>query len=592
MKKFLEKTSRLLRGKGKGADYECFDVTNEDNCIYSKVTIAFLGYPQGVTSEETRFLEDAFALAFATVSEMTCNSENRFRRLSQVIIHEIVNDTEPDEGNEVQFLIEFEVLQTCNGCSEYPRLFTLGDDGKSPNRNLKEKKRKTNRKGKGGGESKSTRKSKHIKKNGVIENKIKGKGRIKRSGKGKGKGKTNCSRGTKNGKGKGKGNGRDDTCPPPSERGFMSFLQSLVKEHIDEGLLVNIVDILDFSLTVESTKVVSCGSPVDNPTIPVTHNPTIFQSPSSQPTSPSAALTPTNAPSALSSITRSQLPSSSPTICDSTVATDLDFFNADLTRNTLHEAEGELRYEKIGTHGEQVIDLVVTVAPGTSYTTDVPENNGKSGDFGQINIRNLFTPDLNGIGNFEFCLYEHGSPSQTVEIDSFRFSIFDIDNRNQLKERVLVDSNQFSNYFLDPNTEIEVNCEGEEGLPPSCDSTFIFETDQGGNVDNPKNKDALTLEQLKRSVSFTFRQTSCFQMTFQLYCPMDYNCTAETGGNFIFAGTAQGLVDECNEFPVRRKLGASSILPDPISNQTFLGGLCLLVIFGLMLWRSTSTFPH
>jgi hypothetical protein len=48
------------------------------------------------------------------------------------------------------------------------------------------------------------------------------------------------------------------------------------------------------------------------------------------------------------------------------VATKLDFFNSVLTTNTLEQPGGIIRYEDIGIVRDRKVDLVVSVAEGTT----------------------------------------------------------------------------------------------------------------------------------------------------------------------------------------------------------------------------------
>jgi hypothetical protein len=62
----------------------------------------------------------------------------------------------------------------------------------------------------------------------------------------------------------------------------------------------------------------------------------------------------------------------------------------------------------------------------------------------------------------------------------------------------------------------------------------------------------LTNEQKKRSVAFTFANTSCWVFTFNHYCPVDQpeytgpinSCRSYTGGFFVFAGDSEQIIDE------------------------------------------------
>lgn len=95
----------------------------------------------------------------------------------------------------------------------------------------------------------------------------------------------------------------------------------------------------------------------------------------------------------------------------------------------------EIRYSNVGTFGDDPFDLVVTVAGGrdSSYTAKTPSDNGKNGDFGQINLKNGETVDL----NFEIQDVD-GHP---LNLKSFYFSFFDLDqgNNGNNQERLCID---------------------------------------------------------------------------------------------------------------------------------------------------------
>ena len=238
-------------------------------------------------------------------------------------------------------------------------------------------------------------------------------------------------------------------------------------------------------------------------------------------------------------------------LCDNAErAYDIDFAGAIVTTNTLHlGGSGELRYENLGsTYNGRAIDFVVKVVPGTTYTTPEPSLNGRSGFYGQINVQNRIDDDpaLDGVGEFEFCFVDHETDSP-VSIDSFDFTILDLDSRGDLSfEKVTADPTQYEFYQLlsSPRTStVAVRCETSGGSPPcrsNDDNICFISNESGNNNDNPTSDPRLSLStvQQRRSVLFTFRNKSCFQFKFEQVCN-DGPGTCNVGGNFIFAATSQ-----------------------------------------------------
>lgn len=208
----------------------------------------------------------------------------------------------------------------------------------------------------------------------------------------------------------------------------------------------------------------------------------------------------------------------------------------------------------------------MTVYDG-EYTTTKPHKNGKSKDFGSINLMTKKNKFHSGEGNFEMCFHDKET-DELVTVDSFMWSVYDIDERNAakngIKEKLIMDTTQVAEYVLWPNTEeseIKLFCESfhlwpyksstqVNQLPCNENERVVFHSGtQGVGADNPKDKDDLTDQQKSRSVQFTFVNTSCFRFTYNHYCPPDEagdpaNCSWYGGGNFLFAGTAKQLVEE------------------------------------------------
>lgn len=233
---------------------------------------------------------------------------------------------------------------------------------------------------------------------------------------------------------------------------------------------------------------------------------------------------------------------------------ELDFFHSKVIENKLHDKKGGvLRYENIGTQDGKIIDLEVSVQDGTEYTTTKPSRNGRSGSyFGNINIMELKNDKWNnGEGNFEFCFHDHET-NKLTDIGLFHFSIFDVDERNAaangIKERVEMDTSQITDYILYPNpknSEIDVYCaDGSTSLPCNDGVKTVFHSStKGTGSDNPSDPNKLTEKQKKRSIVYTFKNKSCFTMTFFHYCPVDH-CRWYGGGNFLFSGSASQLIED------------------------------------------------
>lgn len=251
------------------------------------------------------------------------------------------------------------------------------------------------------------------------------------------------------------------------------------------------------------------------------------------------------------------------------VATKLDFFNSKVTRNDLHKIsmngvnEGMIKYENIGVVRDQPVDLVVTVVPGTTYSTPnkkAKSLNGKSsGSFGSINIMTWKDDDVfDGEGNFEFCFYD--KQDELVVVDSFRWSFYDLDERGNdkkkkgvgLKEMIVMDTSQMADFSLYPNrenSEVKLVCENSGKTPTDTEPckpgerTQFKSSTSGVGKDNPKDPNNLTEKQKKRSVTFTYQNKSCFQVTLRHYCPVN-ECRKYGGGNFLFSGDADQLIAE------------------------------------------------
>lgn len=252
--------------------------------------------------------------------------------------------------------------------------------------------------------------------------------------------------------------------------------------------------------------------------------------------------------------------------------TEFDFFDSILTTNTLHLPDGELRYTDVGMFQNQKLDLRITVTSG-DYTDiaqvwsdrgkDPEKKNGKGGDgsFGNINLQTVKGEPKSGEGNFRFCVVNEGT-NDPITLEQFSWTIFDLDERGKdkgnngvgLKEKFIMDVSQAEVYQLIEDTEVVVSCEDGTDSPCAPGVRTVFHSSTNGKgEDNPEDPNDLTHVQMARSVSFTFKDTSCWDITYDHYCPVDqpgYTATDDTecrkynGGNFLFSGSAEQIIEE------------------------------------------------
>lgn len=261
---------------------------------------------------------------------------------------------------------------------------------------------------------------------------------------------------------------------------------------------------------------------------------------------------PTSAP------TSAPTPTPAPTggsICEGVSAsfeTKLDFFDSVLKQNDL-QSGGELRFGNIGNISGAPVDLLIT---STDYSHKNPNANGKDAteNFGEIGVLTQEGDMESGKGTFDFCFVQPDTYTTTMA-SSFQWSVFDLDNRGGgnpgINEKISITTNQVAGYSLYPNsilTEIDQYCENDNSAPP-CDPNVrtVFEgTKVGSGTDNPTDPGALTEEQKKRSVVFTFANTSCWTMEFNSYCTGEpaQSCGWYGGSKLLFSGAAQEIVQQ------------------------------------------------
>lgn len=242
------------------------------------------------------------------------------------------------------------------------------------------------------------------------------------------------------------------------------------------------------------------------------------------------------------------------------VVTMIDLFQSVVVTNTLHEKDGEIRYNNVGTYNNNVLDLVVTITSGDytdieqvwidkkKGTPDELNGRQEGSKFGNINLQTTEGNPKSGEGNFRFCFVNEGE-NDAVTLDEFSWTIYDTDERSSgIKEKMIMDLSQAELYQLVDNSEIVVQCE-DGSTPPCQNSRTVFESTVAGKLsDNPSDPNDLTDLQKKRSVSFTFQDTSCWEFTYDHFCPKDQpewegtpGCGKYTGGNFLFSGSSKEI---------------------------------------------------
>jgi hypothetical protein len=262
--------------------------------------------------------------------------------------------------------------------------------------------------------------------------------------------------------------------------------------------------------------------------------------------------------------------------------TKLQFFGSELIQNDLHKPDGAMVYANVGIFENDQIDLEITAMdelnPDWPYSEiekswvkrnkPVPNNNGLYGSFGQINLQTIKGHPTSGQGNFKFCL-KSNTTGELITLPSFSFSIYDLDKRGNGRvneERLIVDMNKrgYKSFSVYPNmeaSEAAISCEDpSESFPCATSRTVFRSTRPGVGRDNPSNPDKMTQKQLRRSVSLSFEDTSCFELTYDHFCPYDQDdytgsvtngCKVYGGGNFLFAGYSETISknSECIALP-------------------------------------------
>lgn len=185
-----------------------------------------------------------------------------------------------------------------------------------------------------------------------------------------------------------------------------------------------------------------------------------------------------------------------------------------------HSNNPLMKFAGVGTVDGSSIDLEVTTraVDGEEYSCNNCGNNGKSHQLGAINLRRGAQTFI-----FTFKNQETGDP---ILLPSFYMSFFDFDGGVEIEN---LDVPDYNSYYTMPNTELVV--EEEDGV------IHAHSTERGNLRDNPTDLNALTDQQLSRTLMVGFTGRSSVEVTYRL--------GTNNGRTFLFAGCVSGFADAC-----------------------------------------------
>lgn len=224
----------------------------------------------------------------------------------------------------------------------------------------------------------------------------------------------------------------------------------------------------------------------------------------------------------------------------------------------------EFRLSGVGNMNGMVLDLVITVAPGSDYRPNlrVRNNNGMNcanlgqGNHGtghEICTHGANSAQINlGSGirgarlgeettlNFDF---RFAATDQAAEVPGFYITFLDIDQNRQGRVREKLYVRGFQRGLLEVDTDVQE----ESGHDGGWTSFKSMQTGQG--CDNPVDPmhlaTACGVDQRKRAVTLTYERTSSFQVRFETVCGQHCREGGESDGrNFLFSFKSS-LADLC-----------------------------------------------
>lgn len=156
------------------------------------------------------------------------------------------------------------------------------------------------------------------------------------------------------------------------------------------------------------------------------------------------------------------------------------------------------------------------VLPGVDLriqTTDQykPTNTKRNGRYkrwgGAVNV------GPNTDTHFLFSFVNSSDGRRRVMVDSFMFTVFDLDQVAGCQSRTFVEASGYSAYYLSDDTELVVKTDTSDLQHHGPVTTFKSSV-IGNGRDNPRTPGTLTPKQAKRAVSFLYERVRQFSMGF------------------------------------------------------------------------------
>lgn len=217
--------------------------------------------------------------------------------------------------------------------------------------------------------------------------------------------------------------------------------------------------------------------------------------------------------------------------CSRSAAAKLDFGSVNIPANNLGglgptSGDSEIRYSSGVSSSGQVFDLVVTALG--SYVAKDSSINGRTGGFGQINIK------ANTNTSFKFSLMAPGT-NTPMTVSEVHMATFDLDGTHAWGIES-VSSKGYNGYVTDAYPNVEAS------LDP--DGRTKFTGNGAGDLKNPVDPNSLTNSQRRNTVMYFYKDVSSFELRFIAHEGTNKDFDEDTGRNIFFA-LESALEDRC-----------------------------------------------
>jgi hypothetical protein len=228
-------------------------------------------------------------------------------------------------------------------------------------------------------------------------------------------------------------------------------------------------------------------------------------------------------------------------------STQLHFENSTITVNNLGGkgpmvgVPDEIRWSNIATAQDgTVLDLIATADEVYGYVASNVSQNGRHGQFGQINLYCGPTKEASEVYVL-FKIVRTGT-NDVYQLDAFAFTVFDFDTGLHEQQIEYVDMRPtlpgfdqvgtgYASYIVTSTSELEVSTITKTEDGHDAGWKRFSATKHGTEADNPTTSQNMAREIADKSVVFTFRNTATFSMTLGITAT-GFN----SGRNFMFAG--------------------------------------------------------